>query len=147
MALAYRCSSCNGINRVDPGRRSDRPVCGRCQAPLDLSAMPGDVTDEQLERLVRGAPVPVLVDFWAPWCGPCRVVAPAVTELAARHAGRLIVVKVNTDEQSRTATALKVEGIPTFAVYAGGRLREQRSGALPKSALEALLAPHLAPSS
>src|SRR5690606_6936114 len=99
-----------------PARLADRPTCGRCKAALDLSATPVDVDDDALERLVRSAPVPVLVDFHATWCGPCKLVAPLVTDLARDHAGRLIVVKVDTDRHPRVAAQVGVQGVPTFAL-------------------------------
>ena len=134
--LAFRCAACGGVNRVDPARLEQGPTCGRCQAPLDLHGTPADVDDDALARLVRSAPVPVLVDLWAPWCGPCRMVAPVVADVARARAGRLIVVKVNTDEHPRTLEALGASGIPTFALYAGGELVRSVSGAMPRPELE-----------
>ncbi|MCO5166418.1 MAG: thioredoxin domain-containing protein [Planctomycetes bacterium] len=138
-SLVYRCPACGGINRVAAERAEDRPVCGRCRAALDLAGTPVDVDDDALERLIRGAPVPVLVDFHATWCGPCRMVAPVVADLARAHAGRLIVVKVDTDRHTRHAAQVGVRGVPTFAVFRGGALAAVESGALPRPRLEALL--------
>ncbi|MBX3465424.1 MAG: thioredoxin family protein [Planctomycetes bacterium] len=137
--LVFRCPACGGINRVAAERRDDRPVCGRCRGPLDLRATPVDVDDDALERLVRASPVPVLVDFHATWCGPCRMVAPVVADLAAERAGSLIVVKVDTDRHTRHAAQVGVRGVPTFAVYRGGALVAVEAGALPRPRLEALI--------
>jgi len=137
--LAFRCAGCAGVNKVDAARLRDGPVCGRCQAPLDTSGAPLDLGDRELEALVRSSPVPVLVDLWAPWCGPCRLVAPEIDRVARANAGRLIVVKVDTDQHQQTLVSLGARGIPTFAIYQGGELRAQRSGALSRPQLEAWL--------
>lgn len=137
--LVFRCASCGGVNRVAPARLDDAPKCGRCQATLDLTARPVDVSDDQLARLVRASPVPVLVDFHATWCGPCRMVAPLVSDLAREHAGALVVVKVDIDQHKAHAAQVGVQGVPTFAVFKGGALVAKESGALPRPRLEALL--------
>lgn len=135
--LVFRCAGCGGVNRVEPARLGQGPTCGRCKAPLDLEAHPADVDEAGLERLVRSSPVPVLVDLWAPWCGPCRMVAPVVADLAKQQAGRLVVVKVNTDQHPGPLQALGATGIPTFALYHRGQLVRVQSGALPRPQLEA----------
>lgn len=138
--LVYRCAACGGVNRVSAERLSDGPTCGRCKGALDLEAAPVDVSDEALERLVRSSPVPVLVDFHATWCGPCKMVAPLVADLAREHAGRLIVVKVDTDQHQRMAGQVGLRGVPTFALFRGGALVKVEVGALPRPRLEALIA-------
>lgn len=137
--LVFRCAACGGINRVSPERLKDAPKCGRCQAALDLAATPVDVSDDQLERLIRASPVPVLVDFHATWCGPCRMVAPLVADLARERAGKLVVVKVDTDAHTRHAAQVGLQGVPTFAVFKGGALVAKETGALPRPKLEALV--------
>ena len=141
--LAFRCPSCGGVNRVAPDRLGSAPVCGRCKTALDLAAHPQAVTDDELERLVKSAPVPILADFWAAWCGPCRAVAPHLEALARKHAGKLLVVKVDTDQHQRTAQALGVRGIPTLAVWRGGKLEISQAGALMGPQLDAFVAPYL----
>ena len=141
--LYFRCASCGSINRIPSERLAEGPVCGRCHQPVDRSAHPAEVDDDALERLIKSAPVPVLVDFWAPWCGPCRMVAPHLAELARRHAGRLVVVKVNTDEHQRTAGALRIQSIPTMIVWKGGQIANKQIGAVMGPQLEAVVAPYL----
>lgn len=141
--LTFRCPACGALNHVAPGRVASGPTCGRCKAPLDPSGTPVDLDDDQLTRLVRSADVPVLVDFWAAWCGPCRAVAPHLAALAKAHAGRLIVAKVDVDRHKRTAGELGVQGIPTLAVYQGGRLAKVEAGARTGPALKAWVAPFL----
>jgi thioredoxin 2 len=135
--LHFACPSCGGINRVPAERLSSGPRCGRCQTPL--STKPVEVDDDGLEKLARSAPVPVLVDFWAPWCGPCRAVAPALEKVAAENAGRLIVAKVNTDHHQRTMAALQIRGIPTLAVWKGGELVFKQAGAMSAPQLQQLV--------
>lgn len=139
----FRCHSCSGLNRArDPGT-GKHPKCGRCQATIDLTNTPFDVDDDALARLIKTAPVPILVDFWAPWCGPCKAVAPHLAQLARTHSGKLLVAKVNTDRHKRTAGQLKVRAIPTLAVYSGGRLVKIEPGARMGAQLQAFVEPFL----
>ena len=142
-SLVFRCAACGGVNRVREDGLSSQPTCGRCKAALDLTAKPADVSDDALEQLVRTSPVPVLVDFWAPWCGPCRAVAPHLESLAKAQAGKLIIAKVNTDTHKRTAGTLGVQAIPTMAVYKDGVLQLSEPGARMGAQLRAFVAPYL----
>src|SRR5262245_17409596 len=103
--LLIRCDACGTVNRVphEKIQRGLQPVCGRCKAQLHSHSAPATVTDATFADLVERSPVPVLVDAWAPWCGPCRIIAPIVDELAAELAGRLTVAKLNVDENPGTA--------------------------------------------
>lgn len=137
----YRCPSCGGWNRVDPGRRG--PRCGRCGTALPTDGHPVAVSDDELAALVRTSPVPVLVDFYADWCQPCRLLAPVLATLGEKYAGRLVVAKVDTERHPRTARSLGVSGIPAVYLYAGGRVVAEAGGFRPLAAWEALVAPHL----
>jgi thioredoxin 2 len=139
MPHVHRCPSCGALNRTDPTRPD--PTCGRCHATL--TGAPSEVDDAALAKLVATSPVPVLVDFWAPWCGPCRTVAPHLEALARKHAGKLIVAKVNVDHHNQHAGQLGVQGIPTLAVYVGGKPVKVEAGARTGAALEAWVAPFL----
>jgi thioredoxin 2 len=133
-----RCDQCGTLNRVPQANlaRGLQPVCGRCKARLGAAApAPIAVTDATFAALVERSALPVLMDAWAPWCGPCRTIAPIVDELAAELAGRVRVVKLNVDENPRTAARFDLRSIPTLLVLRGGREIDRLVGAQPKPAI------------
>jgi thioredoxin 2 len=122
-----RCPNCGATNRVPLEKLAggQQPVCGRCKTPLavgaDDVARPMTVTDATFATEVERSPIPVLLDAWAPWCGPCRMISPVVDQLAAELAGRARVAKLNVDENPVTANRLNVRSIPMLLVFKGGR--------------------------
>lgn len=125
------CASCGQKNRLRVAA-SGAPHCGKCGRALPWLV---DVTADDFAAAVEQSPLPVLVDFWAPWCGPCRMVAPAVEKLSADMAGKLKVAKVNTDDEPELGGRFGIRGIPTLALFVEGRERDRVSGALPGPAL------------
>ena len=131
-----RCARCGTANRVPRAKLQQglRPVCGKCKAPLAAAddGHPVTVTDANFAGTVAASPVPVLLDLWAAWCGPCRMIAPVIEELARELAGRIRVGKLNVDENPRTAASFGVQSIPTLLVLEGGREIDRIVGAVPK---------------
>lgn len=119
-AVTLRCAFCDKLNRVDLARAGDRPTCGECARPILLDR-PVKVADGDFATTVEGAGAPVLVDFYADWCAPCRMVAPFVDELARAHIGKLLVVKVDTDRAPDVSTRFGIRSIPTLIVFRDGK--------------------------
>jgi thioredoxin 2 len=139
---AHLCARCGALNRVGSAPPGSAPVCGKCKADLDLSGEPRAVTGAQLDAAVRNSPVPVLVDFWAPWCGPCRTAAPIFADLGRKKAGDLLVVKVNSDEEQEVSARLGIRAIPTFVLFLGGQEIARHSGVMPAAEMERWVAGH-----
>lgn len=131
----FRCQGCGAINRLAPGREG-QPVCGRCKGVLDVSGAPQEVDHAAFLAAIQSSPVPVVVDFWAPWCGPCRAIAPVLDRLARERAGLALVLKVNTDDQQQLAASLGIRAIPTFIAFRGGQEIGRESGMMTAALLD-----------
>jgi thioredoxin 2 len=135
--IVVACPACGQKNRLAYQRLGEAVRCAKCKEMLDAPKAPLDIrATEDFEHLVAHAALPVIVDYWAPWCGPCRMVAPEIEKLASRQAGRAIVVKVNTDELPDLGQRFRVMSIPTLAVFAGGREVSRIVGARPAEEIE-----------
>ena len=138
--IVIACPACGQKNRLAYERLGDAVRCGKCHETLRPPAEPLDVsTAAAFDRLISRSSLPVVVDYWAPWCGPCRMVAPEVAKVAARRAGRAIVIKVNTDEVPELGERFGIRSIPTLAVFAGGREAARVAGARPAEDIERLV--------
>ena len=138
-ALHIACAHCGATNRVPAARLAEDPTCGRCGQAL-LAGEPVELTDANFEAVVGKTDLPVVVDFWAPWCGPCRMMAPAFEQAAAQLKGRALLVKVNSDDNPHTASRFAVRSIPTLVKLDHGRELSRRSGALPAGQIVAFAA-------
>lgn len=134
------CRGCGKRNRVPFARLADTGRCGSCKAPLPPLDRPLDVGAAQLDKILAGARVPVLVDFWAEWCGPCRMAAPIVKQVAASMAGRALVLKVDVDRHQDLARRYGVHGIPYFAVFRRGRIVHDQAGVANAQTMQGWLA-------
>ena len=138
-SVVVRCASCSTLNRVDLARLSDKPKCSRCANALPLDR-PLIATDADFQRFLEGAVVPVLVDFYADWCGPCKAMAPMLEAYARLHAGNVLVLKLDTDANQMTARRYSIGSIPTLIVFRHGKEWKRQVGVASRAALDALLA-------
>jgi thioredoxin 2 len=136
--MTIRCPHCAAWNRIRADRAADGPKCGKCATPITLDR-PVILTDETFSRTIAESDVPVLVDFYADWCGPCKMMAPFVDALARERIGTAIIAKLDTDQNPRTAGSFGIRGIPTTLVFRGGKEAARRTGAVPKAELERML--------
>lgn len=140
--LIIACLKCGTKNRLSEERLHQKPVCGKCRSPLVVSQQktkPLDVTDGSFAREVLASEISVLVDCWAPWCGPCRTLAPSIDELASDYASGVKVTKLNVDENPLTASQYGIHSIPTMLFFKEGKLVQRLTGTLPKEEIEKCL--------
>jgi thioredoxin 2 len=136
--IQLACPHCGAQNRLPAARIDDAPNCGRCSQPL-LQGQPLALGDTDFDAVVGATALPVLVDFWAPWCGPCRAMAPAFDQAGRQTAGRALLVKVNSDDNPQLAARFAIRSIPTLVKLQGGREVQRQSGALPASGILSML--------
>ncbi|WP_260294987.1 thioredoxin TrxC [Sedimenticola hydrogenitrophicus] len=130
------CPHCQGVNRVPEQRLAEGPNCGKCRRPL-FNATPIALDSAGFERFVGRSELPLLVDFWAPWCGPCRMMAPAFEQAARRLEPRVQLIKLNTEEEQTVAVRYGIRSIPTLILFRGGAEIARVSGAMDASGLVA----------
>jgi thioredoxin 2 len=138
--LIVACAACGQKNRIAYEGLAGQVRCAKCKQDI---TPPGEAIEiasaEDFDRLIARASVPVVVDYWAPWCGPCRMVAPELKKVAERQKGRVLVVKVNTEELSDIAERFRIQSIPTLVVFGGGKELARTTGARPASDIEAFI--------
>lgn len=135
--LLITCVHCHSRNRVPAARTAEQPNCGRCGQPL-LDGRPIELGDADFDTVLADSPLPVLVDFWAPWCGPCRSMAPAFEQAARQLQGQALLVKVNSDDNPALSARFGIRSIPTLVRLQRGRETQRQSGAVPAAAIVAL---------
>ena len=139
-SLISTCTGCGAKNRVPAARLADTGRCGACKLPLPPATEPINVDAAAFDEIVGSAKVPVLVDFWAEWCGPCRMAAPEVHQLAQEVAGQALVLKVDTDAEQRLAARYQVQSIPYFVVFRHGQPAMQKAGVTGRAEMRRWLA-------
>ncbi len=127
--INFVCPNCLTVNRVPESRLQDNPICGKCKQPV-IPDHPVELVDSNFQTFVSRTGVPVVVDFWAPWCGPCRMMAPAFAQAAAQLSPKVIFAKLNTDEAGRSAAPFDIRGIPCLIIFQNGKEVARQTGVM-----------------
>ena len=133
--MLVTCARCEAKNRIPAARLADHPRCGRCKEALAFDHPFSPTSAAEFDELVTGSPLPVVVDFWADWCGPCRMVAPEIEKLARLRVGKVVVAKLDTEALPEVAARYGIQGIPAFIAFRGGRESQRAVGAMPAEQL------------
>ena len=128
-SLHIVCPSCGAVNRIPSARLGQHPKCGKCKTPL-FKALPVELTTQNFGKMISRNDIPVLVDFWAPWCGPCKMMAPAFEQAAAQLEPRLRLAKLNTEAEQAIGAQLGIRSIPTLALFRNGQELARQAGAM-----------------
>jgi len=135
--MLIKCPQCQKFNRLPLERLNDKPVCGVCKASLALSPIEAD--QASFQEILKTSKLPVIVDFWAPWCGPCKIFAPTFQASAAKHGEQILHLKLDTEANPAIGQQYNIRSIPTLAIFKNGAEIERISGALPPAQLEQLI--------
>jgi len=136
--MLIKCPSCNKLNRLPLSRVNEKPICGACQVGLLLGPIEAD--QSSFDEILTQSTLPIIVDFWAPWCGPCKMFAPTFKASAAKHGEQILHVKIDTEANPSLGQKYNIRSIPTLAIFKNGSEIERISGALPPAQLEQLIA-------
>jgi thioredoxin 2 len=137
-SVTVPCTFCSTLNRLDIDRMADRPKCGKCARPILLDR-PLRLSDANFDTVIKGSTLPVAVDFYAEWCQPCKIMAPALDEVAHEHHDHILIAKIDTDKNPAVSMRFNIRGVPTLIVFENGTEARRQSGAMPQKQIEQFL--------